>query len=187
MIDAFSGGALMNKTPEEAWEMIETVADTNNTSAVEQGNKQYYTQGWKEEQPNQWGPPQQNQPRQPYNYNQPQNNQNTRYHPPHNCQQYPPTSNHPMSQDEIIRVFQRENQEAKEFNKQAMIQLNQITELMQKMMNQQVQLQHQPPPVIPNPLLSQPLPNPKGGLNAISDKSKSEKESGNTDNEEAEQ
>ncbi|MED6107924.1 hypothetical protein PIB30_018766 [Stylosanthes scabra] len=29
MIDASSGGALMNKTPEEAWEMIETMADVN--------------------------------------------------------------------------------------------------------------------------------------------------------------
>ncbi|MED6164541.1 hypothetical protein PIB30_091100 [Stylosanthes scabra] len=29
MIDASSGGALMNKTPEEAWELIETVADAN--------------------------------------------------------------------------------------------------------------------------------------------------------------
>ncbi|MED6217991.1 hypothetical protein PIB30_022902, partial [Stylosanthes scabra] len=29
MIDASSGGALMNKTLEEAWEMIETVADAN--------------------------------------------------------------------------------------------------------------------------------------------------------------
>ncbi|MED6174152.1 hypothetical protein PIB30_066238, partial [Stylosanthes scabra] len=73
-------------------------------------------------------------------------------------------SNHPMSQDEIIRFFQRENQEAKEFNKQAMIQLNQLTELMQKLTSQQVKLQHQPPPAIPSPLPSQPLPNPKGGL-----------------------
>ncbi|MED6200580.1 hypothetical protein PIB30_086626 [Stylosanthes scabra] len=29
MIDASSGGALMNKTPEEAWELIETMADAN--------------------------------------------------------------------------------------------------------------------------------------------------------------
>ncbi|MED6149278.1 hypothetical protein PIB30_060886 [Stylosanthes scabra] len=29
MIDASSGGALMNKTLEEAWELIETVADAN--------------------------------------------------------------------------------------------------------------------------------------------------------------
>ncbi|MED6190686.1 hypothetical protein PIB30_108195, partial [Stylosanthes scabra] len=29
MIDASSGGALVNKTPEEAWELIETVANAN--------------------------------------------------------------------------------------------------------------------------------------------------------------
>ncbi|MED6209556.1 hypothetical protein PIB30_055783 [Stylosanthes scabra] len=29
MIDTSSGGALMNKTPKEAWELIETVADAN--------------------------------------------------------------------------------------------------------------------------------------------------------------
>ncbi|MED6212023.1 hypothetical protein PIB30_079202 [Stylosanthes scabra] len=29
MIDASSGGALMNKTSEDAWELIETVADAN--------------------------------------------------------------------------------------------------------------------------------------------------------------
>ncbi|MED6208600.1 hypothetical protein PIB30_046861 [Stylosanthes scabra] len=29
MIHASSGGALMNKTPEEAWELIETVANAN--------------------------------------------------------------------------------------------------------------------------------------------------------------
>ncbi|MED6222671.1 hypothetical protein PIB30_066517 [Stylosanthes scabra] len=92
-----------------------------------------------------------------------------------------------MSQDEVIRAFQRENQEVKEFNKQAMIQLNQLTEIIQKMICQQVHLQHQPPPAIPSPLPTQPLPNPKGGLNAISDKPESEKEIEDTDNKEAEQ
>ncbi|MED6186044.1 hypothetical protein PIB30_063013, partial [Stylosanthes scabra] len=29
VIDASSGGALMNKTPEEAWELIEIIADAN--------------------------------------------------------------------------------------------------------------------------------------------------------------
>ncbi|MED6174153.1 hypothetical protein PIB30_066239 [Stylosanthes scabra] len=40
-----------------------------NVTAIPPYSKQYYTQGWKEEQPKQWGPPQQNQPRQPYSYN----------------------------------------------------------------------------------------------------------------------
>ncbi|MED6129410.1 hypothetical protein PIB30_107722, partial [Stylosanthes scabra] len=29
MVDASTGGALMKKTPEEAWELIETMADNN--------------------------------------------------------------------------------------------------------------------------------------------------------------
>ncbi|MED6176160.1 hypothetical protein PIB30_085413 [Stylosanthes scabra] len=58
---------------------------------------------------------------------------------------------------------------------------------MQKMMNQQTQPQHKPPPAIPSPLPSQPLPNPKGGLNAINDKPEIEKEAVDTDNEESEQ
>ncbi|MED6147103.1 hypothetical protein PIB30_040813 [Stylosanthes scabra] len=92
-----------------------------------------------------------------------------------------------MSQDEALRAFQRENQEMKEFNKQAMIQLNQLAEMLQKMMSQQVQPQHQLPPAIPNPLPSQPLPNPKGGLSAISDKPRGEEGAEDTDDEEAKQ
>ncbi|MED6111151.1 hypothetical protein PIB30_049795 [Stylosanthes scabra] len=150
-------------------------------------NKQYYTQGWKDEHQNQWSSPQQNQPGQPYNYNQPRNNQNTRYQPPHNRQQHLPKNNQQIIEDEILRILQQGNQETKEFNKQAMIQLNQVTELMQKMMSQQTHLQHRPLPAIPSPLSSQPLPNPNGGLNAINDNSESEKEAVDTDNEEAEQ
>ncbi|MED6207872.1 hypothetical protein PIB30_039600 [Stylosanthes scabra] len=55
------------------------------------------------------------------------------------------------------------------------------------MITQQVQPQHKPLPAIPSPLPSQPLPNPKGGLNTINDKPESEKEVGDTNNEEAEQ
>ncbi|MED6195689.1 hypothetical protein PIB30_040369 [Stylosanthes scabra] len=68
-----------------------------------------------------------------------------------------------------------------------MIQLNQVTELMQKMMNQQTQPQHKPPPAILSPLPSQPLPNLKGRLNAINDKPESEKEAVGTDSEDTEQ
>ncbi|MED6221535.1 hypothetical protein PIB30_055727 [Stylosanthes scabra] len=90
---------------------------------------------------------QQNQPRQPYN--PPRNNQNTRYQPPHNRQQYPPTK------------------------------------LLHKMLSQRTQPLPKPPTNIPNPLLSQPLPNPKGGLNALNDKLESEEEAVTTNNEEA--
>ncbi|MED6218071.1 hypothetical protein PIB30_023606 [Stylosanthes scabra] len=66
-----------------------TVALTHNffsATAIPPYNKQYNTHRWNEEQPNRWGPPQQqqNQPRQPYSYNHLQNNQNTKYQPPHN-------------------------------------------------------------------------------------------------------
>ncbi|MED6195526.1 hypothetical protein PIB30_038661 [Stylosanthes scabra] len=60
-----------------------------------------------------------------------------------------------MSEDEILRTLQQGNQETKEFNREAMIQLN------------------------------QPLPNPKGGLNAINNKLESEEEAANTNNKEA--
>ncbi|MED6188857.1 hypothetical protein PIB30_089932, partial [Stylosanthes scabra] len=42
MIDASSGGALMNKTPEEAWELIETVADANQHYKTRATNKGVY-------------------------------------------------------------------------------------------------------------------------------------------------
>ncbi|MED6168506.1 hypothetical protein PIB30_012233 [Stylosanthes scabra] len=94
-----------------------------------------------------------NQLRQPYS--QPRNNLNTRYLPPHNGQQYPPTNNQQMCEDEILRTLQQGNQETKEFNRQTMIQLN------------------------------QPLLNPKGGLNAINDKLEGEEEAAKTNNKEA--
>ncbi|MED6225183.1 hypothetical protein PIB30_091256 [Stylosanthes scabra] len=86
MINASSGGALMNKMPEEVWELIETVADANqhfNQRATNKGvyedntvalthnffdattilpyNKQYYAQGGHDGQPTHWNPPQQPQ------------------------------------------------------------------------------------------------------------------------------
>ncbi|MED6217640.1 hypothetical protein PIB30_019590 [Stylosanthes scabra] len=66
-----------------------------------------------------------------------------------------------------------------------MIQLNQVTELLHKMMNQQTQPLPKPLTTIPSPLPSQPLPNPKGGLNAINDKLESKEEAANTNNKEA--
>ncbi|MED6160586.1 hypothetical protein PIB30_052794 [Stylosanthes scabra] len=81
-----------------------------------------------------------------------------------------------MSEDEIFRALQQGNQETKEFNRQAMIQLNQVTELLHKMLTQQTHPLPKPPINIPNPLPSQPLPNPKGGLNALNDKMESGEE-----------
>ncbi|MED6194312.1 hypothetical protein PIB30_027435 [Stylosanthes scabra] len=73
--------------------------------------------------------------------------------------------------------------------RQTAAKLNQLAEMLQKSTYQQVQLQpqHQPQLPIPNLLPSQPLPNPKEGLNAINDKSESEEEAKDTNDEEAEQ
>ncbi|MED6221392.1 hypothetical protein PIB30_054194 [Stylosanthes scabra] len=178
--------AAMLKEIKEGQQENNLVASTHNfynATAIPPYNKQHYTQGWKDEQQNQWSSPQQNQPRQ--HYNLPRNNQNTKYQPPHNCQQYPPTSNQQMSEDEIFRAIQQGNQETKEFNKQAMIQLNQVTELLHKMLSQKTQPLPKPPTNIPNSLPSQPLPNPKGGLNALNDKLESEEEAATTNDKEA--
>ncbi|MED6159752.1 hypothetical protein PIB30_045146 [Stylosanthes scabra] len=177
--------AAMLKEIKEGQQEDNLVASTHNfyiATAIPPYNKQYYTQGWKDEQQNQWSSPQQNQSRQPYS--QPRNNQNTRYQPHYNRQQYPPTNNQQMSEDEILRTLQQGNQETKEFNREAMIQLNQVMELLHKMMSQQTQPLSKPLTTIPNPLPSQPLPNPKGGLNAINDKLESEEEAANTNNKE---
>ncbi|MED6138851.1 hypothetical protein PIB30_078314 [Stylosanthes scabra] len=97
-------------------------------------NKQYYTQGGRDNQPAHWIPPQQQQaqPRQPYTYSQPQNNQNPRYQPPHNRQQYPPSNSPPFNYDEALRTFQRENQEIREAQKRTESQLTQLIEMLQK-------------------------------------------------------
>ncbi|MED6113349.1 hypothetical protein PIB30_069958 [Stylosanthes scabra] len=198
MIDASSGGALINKTPEEAWELIETVADANqhfNRRATSKGvyevahtvlakslvdivamlkeikeGQKYYTQGGRDGQPTRWIPSQQPQaqPRQPYTYSQPQNSQNPRYQPPHNRQQYSLSNNPPLNFDEAIRIVQRENQEMREVQKRTESQLNHLAELLQKIANQSpVNPQAQAQPLAPSPLPSQPLPNPKGGINAV--------------------
>ncbi|MED6176665.1 hypothetical protein PIB30_090421 [Stylosanthes scabra] len=153
-----------------------TVATAQNffeLTAIPPYNKQYYTQGWSDGQPTHWNLPQQqkSQPRQPYTYSQPQNAQNSKYQPPHNRQQYPPSNNPPVSYDEALRMFQRENQEIRESQKRTEPQLAQLTEMLHKITNQPTQTQ----PPAPNPLPSQPLPNPKGGINVVHSKEAMEK------------
>ncbi|MED6164084.1 hypothetical protein PIB30_086310 [Stylosanthes scabra] len=73
-----------------------------------------------------------------------------------------------MSYDEALRTFQRENQEIREAQKSTESQLNHLTELLQKFTNQPtINPQAQAQPSAPSPLRSQPLPNPKGGINAV--------------------
>ncbi|MED6175779.1 hypothetical protein PIB30_081512 [Stylosanthes scabra] len=137
MIDASSGGALMNKTPEEEWELIETVADAN-----QHFNRRATSKGVFEVAPSdstilakslvdiaamlkeiKEGQQQHAQPRQPYTYSQPQNSQNPRYQPPHNRLQYSPSNNPPFHYDEALRTFQRENQVIREAQKRTESQL----------------------------------------------------------------
>ncbi|MED6136722.1 hypothetical protein PIB30_058449 [Stylosanthes scabra] len=67
-----------------------------------------------------------------------------------------------------IRTVQRENQEMREAQKRTESQLNHLAEQLQKIANQSpVNSQAQAQPSAPSPLLSQPLPNPKGGINAV--------------------
>ncbi|MED6223486.1 hypothetical protein PIB30_074425 [Stylosanthes scabra] len=70
--------------------------------------------------------------------------------------------------DSTIRIVQRENQEMREVQKRTESQLNHLAELLQKIANQSpVNPQAQAQPLVPSPLSSQPLPNPKGGINAV--------------------
>ncbi|MED6148978.1 hypothetical protein PIB30_058028 [Stylosanthes scabra] len=112
----------------------------------------------------------------PYTYGQSQNSQNPRYQPPHNRQPYPSTNTPPISYDEALRTFQRENQEMREAQKRTESQLSHFTELLHKFTNQTtISQQVQPQPSTPSPLPSQPVPNPKGEL-ADSDESDDEEE-----------
>ncbi|MED6132347.1 hypothetical protein PIB30_018185 [Stylosanthes scabra] len=149
-------------------------------------NKQYRVQG-PNAQPVRWNPtPQQlAQSSQPYMSTMPQHTQNVRYQSPYLCQQFPPANDPPNKYDEIERIRQKENQEMMEMQNRIAIRLNQIAEMLQKSTSQQIQPQPQAP--IPDPLPPQSLQITKGFLNAIHDEVRSEDESEDTDNEEAEQ
>ncbi|MED6186947.1 hypothetical protein PIB30_071641 [Stylosanthes scabra] len=125
-------------------------------------NKQYYTQGWRDNQPNRWSPPQQQtQNRQQNTYSQPQNQQNQRYQPPH-LRPNPPMNPPPASYDETLRTYQQEIRELREAHKRIEAHLNDLTELLHKFANKMAV--NSQPPSNSNPLPSQPLPNPKGGI-----------------------
>ncbi|MED6202261.1 hypothetical protein PIB30_103567, partial [Stylosanthes scabra] len=233
MVVASAGGALMNKMPEEAWELIESMADNNQhfkvraTSAAkgvfevtpfesiifakslvdiaamlkeikerQAATPKPLTQhantsqqvpvkhcGWRDNQQNRWNPPQQpqqNQFRQPYTYNQPQNPQNQRYQPPYTRQNYPPPNVPPPNYEETLRAYQQESREMKENQKRFESQLSHITELLQKFTNQPT-TNPQPQPSTSSPLPSQPLPNPKGGINMVHNENNEEEEEDDDD------
>ncbi|MED6163200.1 hypothetical protein PIB30_077689 [Stylosanthes scabra] len=136
MIDALSRCALMNKIPDEAWELIESVADNsehfktraatstkgvlNSITAAPKQAVYAQPQGWCDNQQNRWNSfkqPQQTQYRQPYTYSQPQNPQNLIYQPPHICQTYPqnPQANViPTNYEEALCTSQQENRDLRE-------------------------------------------------------------------------
>ncbi|MED6149291.1 hypothetical protein PIB30_061014 [Stylosanthes scabra] len=115
----------------------------------------------------------------------PQHTQNVRYQSPYLRQQFPSGNDPPNKYEEVERIRQKESQEMMEMQNQITSRLNQIAEMLQKSTSQPIQ--HQPPTPIPNPLPSQPLPDPKGFLNPIHDEVTSEDESEDTDNEETKQ
>ncbi|MED6157919.1 hypothetical protein PIB30_027972 [Stylosanthes scabra] len=96
------------------------------------------------------------------------NNQNVRYQPPHNRQQPYASKNSPLSVDEAIRIYQKENQEIKEIRKRTAEQIAKLYEMMQDTTNQPTQV----PPPVTNPPPTQPSQNPKRGINSLQHKKK---------------
>ncbi|MED6163572.1 hypothetical protein PIB30_081284 [Stylosanthes scabra] len=135
-------------------------------------------QGWRDNQQNRWNSPQQLQQTQfcqPYTCNQPQNPQNQRYQPPHTRETYHPPNVPPPNYEETLHAYQQESREMKETQKRFESQLSHITELPHKFTNQQtINLQSQPS--TSSPLPSQPLPNPKGGINMVQNENNEEEE-----------
>ncbi|MED6148208.1 hypothetical protein PIB30_048130 [Stylosanthes scabra] len=116
-----------------------------------------------------WNSNQQPQYRQPYTTNQPQNPQTQHYQPPHNRQPYHSNNSFMPSYEDILRAFQQENKEMREAQKRTEGQLTNLTELLTKFANQATT--NPTPPPNPSPLPSQPLPNPKGGINMVQKRS----------------
>ncbi|MED6150487.1 hypothetical protein PIB30_072761 [Stylosanthes scabra] len=104
--------------------------------------------------------------RQYYTQPQAQNSQNPRYQPPHARQTYPPPNAPPLNYEETLQAYQQDSREMKETQKRFESQLSHITELLHKFTNQPTINPHSQPSTS-SPLPSQPLPNPKGGINMV--------------------
>ncbi|MED6177105.1 hypothetical protein PIB30_094720 [Stylosanthes scabra] len=134
-------------------------------------NRQYQqqSQGWRDNQQGHSNSNQQPQYRQSYNNNNPpQNSQNSRYQPPHSKQPYPSNTNSQPSYEDTIRAFHQESKEMRKATKRTEAQISHLTDLLTKLTNQVLPSTSTPPPP-PNPSLlpSQPLLNPKGGINVV--------------------
>ncbi|MED6174436.1 hypothetical protein PIB30_068937 [Stylosanthes scabra] len=71
----------------------------------------------------------------------------------------------PASYDETMRTYQQENRQLWEAHKRTEARLDDLTELLHKFASQMAV--NSQPPSSSNPLLSQPLPNPKGRINMV--------------------
>ncbi|MED6172761.1 hypothetical protein PIB30_052987 [Stylosanthes scabra] len=96
------------------------------------------------------------------------NSQNSRYQPPHNRQPYPSNTNSQPSYEDTIRASHQKSKEMREATKRTEAQISHLIDLLTKLTNQVLpSTSTPPPPPNPSPLPSQPLPNPKGGINMI--------------------
>ncbi|MED6114549.1 hypothetical protein PIB30_081326 [Stylosanthes scabra] len=78
------------------------------------------------------------------------------------------TKNSQLSYKEAFPLSQQENKEMREVAKRTEAQISHLTDLMTKFATQMLpSTSTPPPPPNPSPLLSQPLPNPKGGINVV--------------------
>ncbi|MED6106919.1 hypothetical protein PIB30_009220 [Stylosanthes scabra] len=147
--------------------MVAATQDFFEPTANPPYNRQYRNQGWQDNQPIRGNPSrqQQDQQRQPYTYSQPQNNQNVRYQPPHNRQQPYPSNNPPLSIEEAMRIYQKENQEIKEIQRRIAEQISKLYEMMQDTTSPLAQV----PPPAANTLPAQPSQNLKSAQLADSD------------------
>ncbi|MED6210982.1 hypothetical protein PIB30_069286, partial [Stylosanthes scabra] len=189
MVDASTGGALMDKTPEEAWELIESMADNNQHFKVRATST---AKGVFEVTPlettiltkslvdmaamlKEIKEGQQVAPKLLTR----QANHSQQYQPPHVRQTYPSPNTPPPNYEETLRAYQQDSREMKEKQQRLESQLSHITDMLHKFTNQpNVNVQSQPS--TSSPLPSQPLPNPKGGINMVhnevTQKQKEEKE-----------
>ncbi|MED6193251.1 hypothetical protein PIB30_017444 [Stylosanthes scabra] len=177
MINASAGGALMNKTPEEAWELIESVADnhqcfktraTSSTGGVYEIAPSDTTVLAKSlaDIASMLREMKESQQVTPKLLTQPSQSSPPPQAPPKHCgicsQPYPSYNNSQPSNEEAFRLSQQENKEMREFAKRTKAQISHLTDLMTKFANQMLpSTSTPPPPPNPSPLPSQPLPNPK--------------------------
>ncbi|MED6208297.1 hypothetical protein PIB30_043658 [Stylosanthes scabra] len=138
MIDASAGGALMNKTPEEASELIESIADNHQCFKTKAASS---VRGIYEIAPSDTTVLAKSLT----------DITNNLIASSHNYY------------EEAFRLSQQENKEMREVAKRTEAQISHLTDLMIKFVTQILpNTSAPPPPPNPSPLPSQPLPEPNG-------------------------